>query len=66
MKLAGEAAGVTGGARRDREVHIDAGELMTVTGPSGSGKSALLHLVGGMKSGSWKRGGPSDPVAPGT
>lgn len=36
-------------ALRDVSVHVDAGELLFVTGHSGAGKSTLLKLVGGIE-----------------
>src|SRR5215510_11656644 len=30
------------------DLHIDAGEFVSVMGPSGCGKSTLLHLLGGL------------------
>ncbi len=31
---------------RDIDMHLDAGEFVAITGPSGSGKSSLLYLLG--------------------
>lgn len=39
---------VTVTALADVDLEIESGEVVAVVGPSGSGKSSLLHLIGGM------------------